>query len=311
MNTLKTQKTVILAKIEVTYGTDAGPLGVNVIQAENVSLTPLASETAEQAIMRPYFGGKEKILYGIHMALEFDVAMTGSGTAKTPVPYGPLLRISRRAEVINTTSGSESVTYNPISGVCESATIHTYIDGQKHAMTGARGSVSLKFDKGLPYWHFKLMGVYAAPASVAAPTPNATAWQKPVPISKENTPISKLFGQDVVLVSLSLDDSSNLKNFNLPNFAEVDSIDRAVSGKAVFYAPDIATFDWFTTAKNTTFGALRLQHDTRVGYTITHDCPNVQILNPNYGDSDGVRTIECDLNVLPVTGNDEWITTFK
>ena len=141
MNTLKTQKTVVLAKIEATYGTAAVPAATDVIQAENVKLTPLAAETAQQNIMRPYLGGSAKILYDIHMMLEFDVAMSASGTAQTPPPYGSLLRIARLSETINTTAGSESVTYAPVSGLCESATIHTYIDGQKHAMTGARGAV--------------------------------------------------------------------------------------------------------------------------------------------------------------------------
>lgn len=312
MTTLKTQKTVVLLKLETIYGTDSTPAAADVVAVENMSLTPMASETAEQKIMRPYFGGYDKIIYGIHVTMNFDIAMTGSGTAGTPPAYGSLLRISRRAEVIDNTVGSESVTYNPISGTCESATVYTFVDGQKHAITGARGSVSLKFDKGLPYWSFKLMGLYVDPASVANPSVDYSAYKKPIPISKANTPVVKLFAQDLQLVSLTLDDNATLKNFDMPNFGEVDSIDRAVTGKAVFHAPAISVFDWFSAAKNTTFGALQLQHDSRPGYKITHDCPNVQILNPTYGDSDGIRTIECDLNVLPTSaGNDEWVTTFE
>lgn len=311
MNTLKTQKTLVLAKIEAVYGTASAPAAADVIQAENVKLTPLAAETAEQNIMRPYMGGSPKLLYDFHVMLEFDVAMSASGAAGTPPPYGSLMRIARLSETIDVTVGSESVIYAPVSGLCESATIHTYIDGQKHAMTGARGSVSLKIEKGIPYWSFKIMGVHNPALSENPPAVDDSAWISPEVISFENTGTAQLLAQDVVLVSLNIDDGLNMKNFNLPNYAEIDSIERSVTGKAVFFAPAISEFNWFAASKNTTFGALNLVHGTAAGKTISHTCPKVQILNPTYGDSDGVRTIECDLNILPLVGNDEWQITFN
>ena len=75
----KWKRKVLLAKSEVTYGTDPTPSGAaNAILARNVQLTPLAQNYDERDYTVPYFGNKGKIVAGSYVQLTFDVEIAGA-----------------------------------------------------------------------------------------------------------------------------------------------------------------------------------------------------------------------------------------
>ena len=66
---LLSRKRVILAKTEVTYGTDPTPTGAaNAILVRNLSITPQNSEIVSRDLVRPYLGASEQIEAGVHVS---------------------------------------------------------------------------------------------------------------------------------------------------------------------------------------------------------------------------------------------------
>ena len=96
------RKKALLLKIETTYGVDANPsAGANAIEIRNVTFTPMQNKNVDQNIDMPYMGAQVQLPVGTECKLQFDVAVTGSGTAGVAPAYGPLLRTAGRSETIN------------------------------------------------------------------------------------------------------------------------------------------------------------------------------------------------------------------
>ena len=54
---LLTRKRLLLAKAEVTYGTDPTPTGAaNAILVRNLEIVPLQSDIVQRELIRPYLG---------------------------------------------------------------------------------------------------------------------------------------------------------------------------------------------------------------------------------------------------------------
>ena len=71
---LLNRKRVILAKIEVSYGTDPTPTGLaNAILVRNINIIPQENEQAQRDLVRTYLGNSEAIPAAIHA----KVAATG------------------------------------------------------------------------------------------------------------------------------------------------------------------------------------------------------------------------------------------
>ena len=81
---LLSRKRLILAETETSYGTDPTPtVSSNAIQVRNVEVTPLEVETVNRELIRPYLGQAEQLLASERVLINFEVELTGSGTAGT------------------------------------------------------------------------------------------------------------------------------------------------------------------------------------------------------------------------------------
>lgn len=169
---LRTRKTVIFAKVETTYGTDAAPTGgANAIQVSNPKLSPLQGQDIERNLVTHALGQQPTIKVGAHVMLDFEVEASGSGTPGTAPAYGPLLRGCGMGETITLDT---SAVYAPLSSGHESLTLHFYMDGNRHVLLGARGTFSLSISpKEIPRYKFSFAGLWADPAAVALPTPES------------------------------------------------------------------------------------------------------------------------------------------
>ena len=100
--TRKYRKLALLAKIEATEGTDSVPTGAaDAIQANDVSITPMAGNEETRNLMLPWLGNQGVVLTGDYVQMEFSVEVAGAGAAGTVPPYGALLRASGMSETIN------------------------------------------------------------------------------------------------------------------------------------------------------------------------------------------------------------------
>jgi hypothetical protein len=301
---LKHHKRVLLAEIESTYGTDSSPLGsANAILCKNINITPLEAQLLDRNLVRPQLGGDQQLHAGEHVKITFDVELAGAGAAGTAPAYGPLLKACGMAETVN---AGVSVEYSPSSSSTSSVTIYFNLDGQKHACTGARGTFKINLSRlQIPTISFEFMGIYVAPAGATLPTPTFTAFQQPLPVSNTNTPTFSLHGYAADALSLDIALGNTVVYEDLIGNASVEITDRESTGSTSIWAPALATKDFFAITKANTLGALQVIHGTTAGNKVQIDAPNVQLLTPNYGESNGVATLQIGLRLTPNTGDDE------
>lgn len=302
---LLSRKRTILAKTEVTYGTDPTPTGLaNAILVRNLNITPLNAELASRDLVRPYLGASEQLLASSYVAVDFEVEMAGSGTAGTAPAYGPLLQACGLAETLLAVT---SATYAPVSAAFKSATIYYNVDGVLHKITGARGNVELNIAAGqIPTFKFSFTGLYNAPTDTVAPTVTYTAFQTPLVANNDNTTGFSLFSYSGVLSSLALNLNNAVAFRTLIGLEDVLMTDRQVNGTCVIEAPTMAAKNFFSIAQGNTLGALDITHGTTAGNKVQITSARVDISNPTYQDMNGIQMLQIPLTLVPSTaGNDE------
>ena len=299
------RRRTILAKIETVYGTDPTPTGsANAILVRNMSITPLAAETASRDLVRPYLGSSEELIASKNVAIEFEVEIAGSGAAGTAPKYAPLLRACGLAETI---SASISATYTPVSTGFESVTLYHNVDGVLHKITGARGNVEFTVNaRAIPVMKFSMVGIYNAPSDDALPTVDYSGFQSPLAANTTNTSGFELFSFAGVLESLSMTLGNAVTYRSLIGSESVLITDRKVAGTAVFEAPTIASKDFFTAAIGTALGNLAITQGSVAGNKFEIISSTIDLGTPSYSDNDGVTMINVPFMAIPTSaGNNE------
>ncbi|MBN9335625.1 phage tail tube protein [Devosia sp.] len=303
------RRLALLAKTEVTYGTDSVPTGAaNAMQVSNVEITPIAGSEINRELVLPYFGHQGAILVQNHATIAFDVEVAGAGAAGDVPAYGPLLRAARRAEIVD---AGVSVEYVPDAGVPDAVSMYYVLDGVRHIIVGARGSVSWSLAPAqIARYRFSMTGLLGTITDQANPAVTLTGFIKPVPVNKANTAMS-LHGWNAVAESLSIDLANQVEPRFLIGHESVEITDTASTGTAVVEAKSLATKNWFDIALNHTTGALAVQHGTVTGNIVEFAAPAVQIGRPTQGQSQGIANYSLPLMLTPVAGNDELVITVR
>lgn len=306
------RKKYLLAKIEVTYNTDPGPANTDAIQTTNLTINPYEGNRVSRDLDRDYLGGQEEINTGPMTSLEFDVEIAGAGALGDVPGYGTLLRACGMAEAI---SVGVEVVYTPVSASFESVTLHFWLDGQLHTVTGARGSVSFQMNREeIPVMRFRFDGNYNSPSAGATVNPDFTTFVDPLAVIDVNTNLT-FFGQAVKTEQLSMDLANNIVPRFLINGDEIIISDRDPSGTIQFEAQDLGTYDFFNDIEahaGTSLGALQVVHGTIGGNIVQIDAPACQIGQMGVQDSDGIVAYNMNLNIIPTaSGNDEMSVTVK
>lgn len=305
-----TRNAVILAKKELTYATDAVPVGANAIAVRNLSITPQQAEFASRDLIRPYYGASESLPTAISVQVEFEVELQGSGAAGTAPGWAPCLRACGFSETI---VEATSVTYAPVSSAFESLSLIYSVGSEtttrlQHKVTGARGTVSFQLNaKGIPVMKYRFQGLYSAVVdSAAALVPDFSLFQTPSPANTVNTPTFTLHGVTSPMSEFSLDIANTLVYRALIGGESVKLTDRKPGGSVTFEATSVATKNWWEIAKNATLGALSLIHGSTAGKIVEISSARVQLNNPQYKDESGVAMLSMGMAFIPSSaGNDE------
>jgi hypothetical protein len=307
---LKFRKKAVLAKIETTYGTDSTPVGAtDAILLKNVTITPMQAEAKSRDLVRETLGATAQSLVGLHVGLECEVELAGSGTAGDVPGYGPLLRACALAETIN--AGTD-VEYDPVSSGEESVTIYFNIDGSQHKMLGTRGTVAFSFNAGdVPAMRFRFTGMWGDPSAVALPTTVLTGFQKPLHVGNTNTPTFTVHAYAAVMRRIEFDLANDVGHRDLVGSESVQFVDRSGSGSVLIEAPALGTQDFFAVAKAETLAAVQLIHGLTAGNIVQVDAPKVQLLTPAYEDDRGIAMLNMNLVLTPDSGDDEFQLTVK
>ncbi len=310
-----TRNTVILLKVETTYGTDAMPTGAaNALLVSNASIN-LAIDSVNRDLIRSTLGGSEQLVGTRHLEITFDVELSGSGTAGTAPAWGPVLRACGMAETITAGVMAE---YTPVSTGFESATVYYYLDGVLHKALGCRGTVEPKATLGeRPMLSVKLLGLYGGVVANANPSTTLTAWRQPVAIT-DATCGDVLLGCTYTGASGTLTGGTAFPSrgatFTLGQDAKfipllggesVDITSREATGQISLALDAAQSVTAFSDIVANTIGSLGLTIGTVAGATVVLFAPAVQRVAPKWDDYEGRALLSTDLRLLPLAGNDE------
>jgi len=299
---------VVTAAMEVTYGVD--PVGHSGLLVSNLTNAPMAASVVKRQRAYQAFGADPSEVAQIYRTIGFEIEAAGSGAAGTAPLYGKLLRSCGMSETV--TVATKTV-YAPISSAYESTSHHFFWDSTERKLLGARGALNFKASGGaLPMLAFQLSGMYSAVTDAAPPDVHADleAFIDSIEVNDINTTFT-LFGVAHPLESLSIDFGNKVVFRDRPNAEYIAITDRVVSGTLVIEQPTIATYDFFTAAKNKTTGALQLIQGTTAGNIVQVDAPRVRVLNPTDQDVNGVLCLSVPLEFCRVHGDDEITFTVK
>lgn len=316
MATRYLRNTVILAKIESTYGTDSTPTeAANAVLLSNVEITPLKSNNVDRALIRPYMGGSEQLLGALSVELTFEVELAGSGTAGTAPAYAPLLRACGFVETLTASVRAE---YNLTTPVTDSITIYGFWDGAKHILRGCRGNVAIALSSGgRPLLKFKFEGLDGGTTAASPSTVTLTNWKTPLVVYEPNTGDVTLGctytaatptltgGTSYPSKGLEIDLGNSVNYIPLLGGESVEITDRSCTGSMQLDLTAAQEVSFLTAVKANTTQSIGLMHGTVAGNKAMVFMPNVQLINPKKVDLTGKLMIGFDMRILPSSGNDE------
>ena len=310
------KKTVVLAKVETTVGTDAVPTGAaNAIQVSNLSITPVDAKMVTTNAITPWFGGTIDLVATSCVKCSFEVLLGGAGLAATGPAWGQLLLGCAMSETMGLLTPNR-VEYSPITDLLKTLTIYWYDDGLLHKMLGAFGNVKLSAKSGeAPKLTFEFIGVDGTPSAVANATAVLTAWKIPPTITKANVTDITLGGTYAagVITGGTLYNSSgltldwgNVTAFSpLLSQEQVVLTDRNVKGTVELDLTAVQEVAQIASVKANVTTGLGFVIGNVSGNKIMIYAPAAQLLSPKKVDFNGQRLIGFDIGFNPVAGNDE------
>mgnify|MGYP003324779447 FL=1 len=301
------RKRSILAKAESSYGSNPTPTGsANYVQVIDLNIEPVVSDEVSRDLIRPYMGNYEVIPANTRVNVTFDVEMSGSGSAGTAPKYGPILKACGLSENI---SGGNTVTYAPVSTPSDSVTLFVNYDGIRHTVTGARGTFSINCEvNNIPRISFSLTGIFNAPTDTALPTVTVSNQASPLIFKNGSTSNFSIVGFAAALQSWSLDFNNEVIYRELVGGTkEVLITDRRPSGTVVIENPALSAHNFFTDYTGTSTGTNTWLHGTAAGNKVTVSCPQTDLGQPTYEDSDGITMLSLPFMATPTaSANNEF-----
>lgn len=313
------RKTVILFKLETTYGTDSVPTGgANALVVSNMTINPLVANNVGRDVVTGNLGSTEQLVGTAYRETSFDIEIAGSGTPTTEAAWGPLMRACGFSPSV----GASFVSYSPISDISgissTSGSIWYYLDGQLHKLLGARGTFSIEMGVGeKPVFRFRFIGLDGGLTAAANVTPTLTAWRTPLAVTDTNTGdllFGAIYTAGTGVVSggtaypsrgLRLDIGNNVVFQPLLGSETVEIATREVTGQISLDLTAAQAVSFMTDVKANTLLALGFNHGTTSGNRVAIHAPAVQRINPGVEDLNGNALHTYQLRFVPVSGNDE------
>ncbi|HEY8359342.1 MAG TPA: phage tail tube protein [Ramlibacter sp.] len=311
-----TRNTVILAKVETTYGTDATPTGAEAMLTSKPQLTPLQAQNVARDVVRGTLGGSEQLVGSRFSQCTFDVELVGSGTAGTPPAWGALMAACGWAE---TATATTRVDYTLVSAGFQSISIYWYDDGVLHKLAGARGECAIKMTGGtIPVLSFTFKGLYSTPTAAANATPTLTAFKVPAVVNEANTDDLKFGGTHsgtgapaivggTAYPSMGLEFALNntVEHVPLVGGESIDLTQRDASCSFQLELTAAQEVTFMTAVAAATLTSVGLVHGTVAGFKSLLWLPNVQRISPTKSDMSGKRMVNFEGRAVPSSGNDE------
>jgi len=314
------RNTVLTAKLETAYGTDAVPTAAaNAILTSQPRITPLNSNNVDRDLVRPYIGGSEQLVGTRSVQCEFVCELAGPGTPGTAPPVGALLRMCAMAEVLTASTRAD---YTPITDGQESGTLYWFDSGVRHMLTGARGNAQIRMNSGeRPEIAFTFQGLHSLPTTATPGTVDFSSWRTPLVVTDANTG-DVTFGGTVSAtgapaitggtaypsMGLELDLGNAVQFTPLLGGESVDITARALDGRVRLSLTAAQEVALYTSVLNAQLQAVSLLHGTAAGNRVLVHQPTVQLYDVTKEDLNGKRLVGYRTRGVPTPGgggNDE------
>ncbi|RLC08115.1 MAG: hypothetical protein DRI24_23870, partial [Deltaproteobacteria bacterium] len=228
---------LLLAKEEVTYGTDPMPDGAAAMETMELEMERYAGDRIEREVDRQTLGGVEQINSLPHTNTKFNIPFAGSGAAGTAPLWGVLMKACGFDEVLDV---GIDVQYQLAATADELANADsvTFYDYRSQAnklqkTSGCRGKNAITMGEGeLPKIEFSdFIGDYLTPLAGSEPVGiDWSGWLTELPFTNDNLPVLTLDDISACTSAFSIDFGQSVARRNLPGCESTIISDYNVTG---------------------------------------------------------------------------------
>lgn len=119
---LLSNRRLILAETESTYGVDPTPGSANALLVRDLNLVPVQSDLVSRDVVRPYLGATEQFLANTRVECTFSVDLAGSGSASTAPRFSSVLKACGLIETYNSSPLTGTATAGALNSITLDAT---------------------------------------------------------------------------------------------------------------------------------------------------------------------------------------------
>lgn len=254
---------VVLAKKEVTYGTDAVPVvATNGVLTRNYQGKPIDVDRIERNLDSSVYGAQPSAPSNERRTFSYEVELAGSGTAGAAPAWMVLLEGCGMAAGA-VTAGVKVDQVFAAPGAVTSLTHYDFLQDQRRKALGCVGTYELDFTAGaFPFASLSWTGLVPAVTPFDKSAPGAvtlTQWKEPVEVNDANTDFT-LDGFAAKLRSWRCVANVTVAPRNLVGSKYIRRGNHSMTSTLVIEAPDIASKDYIAT----------LRTGARVSALLTH-----------------------------------------
>ncbi len=299
-----TRNTVVLAKLESSYGMDATPTSPTDAILVSAPDLKVDGEVVTRDFVRQNLSPNGHVIGKKKVTCSFKCELKGSGTAGTAPQVGALLQACGMSETVD--SGN-SVTYKPLSTGFKSVTIYMYLDGLLHKIPGVVGSVSVSLEAGkYGELQFDMEGKYIKPVDDPLPASGPVITPTPQICVATNFSVGG-YAATVNSISCGLNNtiaaSGDLNSAD--GYGKLRITGRDPNGTFDPEATLIGTHDFWAAWEDATPQALTVTIGTTAGNIVDFDVDYAVAREVGYGDRDGIRTYDIPFTAQGSAGDDE------
>lgn len=311
---MNSAKTLVFAKLETSYGSDAfgGTPAADTAIITSEPKFEVQGKTITSDMVKPFFGKDAGKNIGEGLKLSFSTELKTSGTAGTAPRIGALLKACSFDETVE----ASKVKYKPDSKMdkADSVTLYFYIDGILHKVTGARGTAKLTLKANeIAKIDFDFTGLFKSDHMAAQAIPTADYEGSEALVFGKEAAFTYKGDNKLVLESFNLDITNTVSkrvNANKENGIEEYFIsNREVKGD---FDPEVTpTKNFWSDYANSTKSTITASLGKASGNTISITCNNCKIDVPSYANRESLVTQSVNFTAHPTVGNDELELVFS
>lgn len=298
---MKSERKVILFKVEAVPGTDPVPTGLaDAFQAIDFKWGNAGKANTDKfEYAAQYYGARDTFNVSMQRDCSFDVPVIGGGLPLATNYPAALLALYRACGHAAVVTALTDVVFTPVSTGEETGTLYAYEDGILRKMTYSRGSMKWTWNEGkVPRCNVSMMGLYSTPTDVGMAAPTFPALQKPVGFGKANTVIT-LGALALNCISAELDGGRSNAYRRLSSVEDIVPINLQPTLTLKFEMPTVAQKAIYTELETTVDQALSIVHGVTAGNIFTTAAPRAQLVDLSEDKDRGRIFVTAKMDLLP------------